>query len=496
MLKQKFSFLALGLVALLALTAWLLISSRVEHAPELKAVSPQSKEMKDAGGDSAVKLKLPSFVEIAKEMKSAVVNISTTKLVQGGGRVFRQFKGPLGESFEDFFGKDFFEKFFGDTPRKDRIQKSLGSGFIIDKEGYILTNNHVIEKADKIMVKLSNEKEFKARVIGLDSETDLALIKIDTNVDLPLLKLGDSDKLETGEWVIAVGNPFGLEHTVTAGIVSAKGRVIGAGRYDDFIQTDASINFGNSGGPLINSRGAVVGINTAIVAGGQGIGFAIPINMAKKIIPQLKNRGKVIRGWLGISIQDLTSELARYYGVKQEEGAYVAEVIEDNPADMAGMKAGDIVIDIDGHEIRDSRELLKIVASITVGRTVIVKVLRDGKEKTLSIKAGERPERKDFIAKGEDATDQLGLKVRELTPEIVRHHKLIDSKGVMVTDIKPDSLAEQAGIKRGDIVKEINHRPIDSFDDYISIMKKMENEKKISFLIRRDSAYIAIEINR
>ena len=278
-----------------------------------------------------------SFTDLAKRMKPSVINIRSTKLVKNTGRGFWSPFSPKGP-FRDFFGDEFFERFFDEMPPREFPQNSLGSGFIIDEQGYILTNNHVIEKADKIKVILSDEKEFDAEVMGRDPKTDIALIKIEATKPLQPVTMGNSDELQVGEWVIAIGNPFGLEHTVTAGIVSAKGRVIGSGPYDDFIQTDASINLGNSGGPLINMRGEVIGINTAIIAGGPGIGFAIPINMAKQILSQLKEKGEVTRGWLGVMIQKVTPELAKQFGLEKSEGALVAQVMEDSPAEKAGIK--------------------------------------------------------------------------------------------------------------------------------------------------------------
>ena len=288
-----------------------------------------------------------SFSELAKQAQPGVVNIRTVKTVKGGGRVFRHFFG------NPFNPQDPFHN-FGPSPDErapDYKQRSLGSGFIIDRDGYIVTNNHVIEGADEIKVSLANDKEFDAEIVGRDPNTDLALIKIKGASDLVPLKLGDSDKLLVGSWVVAIGSPFGLEQTVTAGIVSAKGRVIGSGPYDDFIQTDASINPGNSGGPLLNMNGEVVGINTAIVAQGQGIGFAIPVNLARGIIEQLKAHGSVTRGWLGVGIQDLTPELAEYYGLKDKQGVLVAQVFEGDPADKAGIKAKDVIIEVDGKPI-------------------------------------------------------------------------------------------------------------------------------------------------
>ena len=300
-----------------------------------------------------------SFTELVKRVGPEVVNISTTKVIKRG-----PMPRPFGNEgpWRDFFGDDFFERFFGQMPR-ERKQRSLGSGVIIDpKKGYILTNNHVIAGADEITVRLDDGKEYSAEVVGRDPKTDLALIRTKTALDIESgAPLGDSDKVEIGEWVMAIGNPFGLERTVTVGILSAKGRVIGAGPYDDFLQTDAAINPGNSGGPLFNMQGEVIGINTAIVASGQGIGFAIPINMAKDLLPQLE-KGKVTRGWLGVSIQEVTEEIAKSFNLKDAKGALVAEVMEDTPAHRGGIERGDIIISFDGKEVETPNELQRIVA--------------------------------------------------------------------------------------------------------------------------------------
>ncbi|MBW2014187.1 MAG: Do family serine endopeptidase, partial [Deltaproteobacteria bacterium] len=331
-----------------------------------------------------------SFNKLAENASPAVVNIRTVKIIKGGGRVFRHFKkGPFGE--DDPF-HDFFDRFFGEERPHDFKQRSLGSGFIISKDGYIVTNNHVVENAEKIEVILKDEKEFDAEIIGRDANTDLALIKIKTDRDLPVLLFGDSDALKIGQWVVAIGNPFGLEHTVTAGIVSAKGRVIGSGPYDDFIQTDASINPGNSGGPLINMQGKVVGINTAIIAGGSGIGFAIPINLVKNIVDQLKSSGEVTRGWLGVGIQDISKQVAEYYGIKSRKGVLVTEVFPDDPADIAGIKPQDIILSINGKEVGTAREITSMIADTGVGETVKIKVLRNGKTRTFKVKIAKREE--------------------------------------------------------------------------------------------------------
>ncbi len=326
-----------------------------------------------------------SFADLAERVNPGVVNISTTTTVRIPGNPFRHYFGPGEGPFEDFF-----RRFFEDIPDRELRQQSLGSGFIIDKDGYIITNNHVVERAVEIKVKLIDGREFNAKVVGRDSKTDLALIKIWSPFkDLPVLPLGDSDSVRVGDWVLAIGNPFGLEHTVTKGIISATGRVIGSGPYDNFLQTDAPINPGNSGGPLVDLKGEVVGINTAIVATGQGIGFATPSNMAKSIISQLREKGKVARGWIGVSVQSITPEIGKALGLKELKGALVADVFQSGPADAGGMKRGDIIIAFDGKEVKNISDLPRIVAETAAGKTVEVKVLRDGKQTNLKITVGE-----------------------------------------------------------------------------------------------------------
>src|SRR5512139_1182855 len=319
------------------------------HAAEKPA------DAKDPGTvEGRYQMVLPNFSALAKQVQPGVVNIRTVKTTKEGGPVFRHFFGnPFGNR-EPFGNRDPFGE---GGPGREFKQRSLGSGFIIDREGFIVTNHHVVENADQIKVRLADEREYDAKVIGRDPKTDLALIQIEGAKDVTPLKMGDSEKLEVGSWVLAVGSPFGLEQTVTAGIVSAKGRFIGAGPYDDFIQTDASINPGNSGGPLLNMNGEVVGINTAIVAQGQGIGFAIPVNLAQNIIAQLKERGSVTRGWMGVGIQDLTPELAQYYGLKEQKGVLVTQVFPGDPADKAGIRAKDVIIAVDGKPVSSGREL-------------------------------------------------------------------------------------------------------------------------------------------
>ncbi len=434
-----------------------------------------------------------SFADLAEKMSPVVVNISTTKTFKMEGRS-RPHQGPQ-SPFERFFGEDdFFRRFFEELPERELKQRSLGSGFIISADGYIFTNNHVVEKADKIKVKLSNGKEYDATVKGRDPRTDIALIKINPEGSLPTAKLGDSDKLRVGDWVVAIGNPFGLDHTVTVGIVSAKGRVIGAGPYDNFIQTDASINPGNSGGPLINLAGEVVGINTAIVAHGQGIGFAIPVNMAKEILNDLKSKGKVTRGWLGVSVQDITDDIAKGLKIKDQTGALVTEVFEGDPADKAGIKQGDIIKEIDGKSVRDTHELLRIVALIPVGKKVNVKVLREGAEKNFTVTVAEREEGKELASIRRDTRENYGMTVQEVTPEIARRLGMPKAEGVIVTSVREGSPAEDAQIQPQDVILQVNKVKINNLRDYQREISKKTAEDRILLLIRRGRGtyYVAI----
>jgi serine protease Do len=437
-----------------------------------------------------------SFSNLAESASPAVVNIRTVKTIKGGGRVFRHFKkGPFGD---DDPMKDFFDRFFDEDQKRDFKQRSLGSGFIIDKDGYIVTNNHVIDNADKIVVILSDEKEFEAQIVGRDKNTDLALIKIELNHNLPVLRFGDSDTLKVGQWVVAIGNPFGLEQTVTAGIVSAKGRVIGSGPYDDFIQTDASINPGNSGGPLLNMKGEVVGINTAIVAGGQGIGFAIPVNLAKNIIAQLKNTGEVTRGWLGVGIQDISEEVAEYYGIKEKKGVLVTEVFPDDPADVAGIKPKDIILSVNGKTVDSARQLTGMIADTRVNDTIQIKINRNGKTRTIDVKIAKREETKISkrgVQKQEEA--QLGIQVSEITPETARRFNLKDTKGVIVVDVDPESKAAEAGLQVHDIIREINHKNITSVSDLNKAIDDIPEGDTINLFIRRmNRGFLVIKITK
>jgi serine protease Do len=438
-----------------------------------------------------------SFSQLAEAVGPAVVNIRTVKTLKGGGPVMRHFqREPFGKN-NPF--NEFFERFFGDEMQREFKQPSLGSGFIIDREGFVVTNNHVIEDADQIKVKLGDDKEFEAQVVGRDPSTDLALLKIKTKVELPAVKLGDSDQLKVGQWVVAIGSPFGLERTVTAGIVSAKGRVIGSGPYDDFIQTDASINPGNSGGPLINMKGEVVGINTAIIATGQGIGFAIPINLARGIIAQLKAGGEVTRGWLGVAIQDVNPEMAEYYGIESKKGVFVADVFKGDPAEAAGIRPKDIIVEVNGQKVDSSRQLTALVAGIPVGQSAKVKVLRDGQPKTFTVKIAKRDDAK-VAARGEPPDrrdDALGLRVTDLTPELAQRFNISEKTGVVVTDIQAGSAADEAGLRAGDLIKEINRQAVDSVRDYEAVLKKLKADDPVTlFIWRRSAGFMVVKLKK
>ena len=429
-----------------------------------------------------------SFSQLAKKASPSVVNIRTVKVVKGMDR------SPMPFSQNDPF-RDFFERFFRDQMPRDFKQRSLGTGFIIDKEGFILTNNHVVEKADEIKVKLSDEREFTAKIIGRDPKTDLALINIEGAKDLTPLSLGDSDKLEVGDWVVAIGNPFGLGNTVTAGIVSAKYRQIGAGSYDNFIQTDASINPGNSGGPLLNSSGEVIGINTAIFSqsgGSVGIGFAIPVNMAKDLLPQLK-KGEVVRGWLGVMIQKINSALKDKLRLKDEKGALVADVIADSPAEKAGLKRGDVIVSFDGKEIQETHELPYIVASTPVGKKVKVEVIRNGRKKSFDVKIGILKGDKESAVVSE-ARPNLGLTIKEITPELARNLRLSETSGLVVFQVEDNSPAAEAGIRPGDIILEVDQDPVKDIAQFNNKVETFKPGDTILFLIKRRGATLYLTV--
>ena len=443
-----------------------------------------------------------NFSQLAEQVGPAVVNIRTVKNLKGGGPVMRGFKrDPNNRDNRENPFNDFFEKFFGEDMQREFKQPSLGSGFIIDKDGYVVTNNHVIEDADQIKVKLGDEKEFEAEVVGRDPSTDLALLKIKSaNHDFPAVKLGDSSQMKVGQWVVAIGSPFGLERTVTAGIISAKGRVIGSGPYDDFIQTDASINPGNSGGPLLNLKGEVIGINTAIVATGQGIGFAIPINLAKGIITQLKSGGEVTRGWLGVAIQDVNQEMADYYGIESKKGVFVADVFKGDPADAAGIKPKDIIVEVNGQKVETTRQLTALVANIPVGQSAKVKVMRDGQPKIYTVKIAKRDDAKTS-ARSEPPVDSrddlLGMRLAALTPEVAQRFNIREATGVIVMEVQSGSQAEEAGVRPGDIIKEVNRQAVESVKDCQEALKKVPKDGQVSlFLWRKNAGFLVVKLKK
>jgi Do/DeqQ family serine protease len=418
-----------------------------------------------------------AFMAVAKTVTPSVVNISTVSR--------KRVKQPF------FEFSPFFDDFFGGGQPRPRYKKesSLGSGFIINKEGYIITNDHVVKNAETIQVKLSNDKVYNAKIIGEDPKTDIAVIKLIGAVDLPVSVLGDSDKLQVGQWAIAIGNPFGLDRTVTVGVISATGRSnMGIETYEDFIQTDASINPGNSGGPLLNVYGEVVAINTAIVAAGQGIGFAIPINMAKNVVNQLIKKGNVSRGWIGVSIQPVTDDIARSFGLKSSAGALVADVVLGGPADKAGIRQGDIITRVAGKDIKDARQLQLVVADVPVGQKTELDISREGKTLTLSLliassdSAEARSPRSTATSSG-----LLGFNVDEL-PRSARQSGI---KGVIVSEVDPDGPAADS-MQQGDVILSVNQKRVSTINEYSMAIKEAEKRGSVALLVKRGDASIYV----
>ena len=394
-----------------------------------------------------------AFSAAADRVTPAVVNVSTVPRRGGSGT---PEESP--ERFKEFFGEEFYERYFRRRPREDA--RASGSGVIVDPKGYILTNNHVIENAQEISVRLSDGRKFPARLVGRDPKSDLAVLKVEAPKPLPVAELGDSDALRVGQWAIAIGNPFGLDRTVTVGVISATARTrVGVTQYENFIQTDASINPGNSGGPLLNIDGKVIGVNTAIVAAGQGIGFSIPINQAKDVMRQLIAGGRVVRGWLGIAIQDVTDDLASSFGVKEREGVLVADVMKGGPAETAGMKPGDVIVEFNGGAIKEVPELQRRVASVAPGQLVRLTVIRDKKPVKLSVRIGEMPS-DDVQSAGEQDEEGWGLSVEPLSGDAALRLNLPVSGGLLVTEVVPGSPADKAGLRHGDVVIEVGRKPV------------------------------------
>lgn len=442
-----------------------------------------------AAAASAVALegRPPSFAAIAKKTTPVVVNISTTMQKSS-----RSGADPL---------EEFFNRFFGDAQPRENSPRSLGSGILISKDGEVLTSYHVVRSADLIKVKLSDGNEYEARLIGKDDRTDLALIKIrKPAIDLPVARLGNSTQLDVGDWVMAIGNPFGLEHTVTAGIVSAKGRVIGAGPYDNFIQTDASINPGNSGGPLINALGEVIGVNSAIFSqsgGNIGIGFAIPIDLAKKVADQLRKNGKVVRGWLGIRVNDVSPQLAQSLGLTRPVGdmAMVTEVADNSPAAEAGVRPGDVIVEFNGKPVPKSHEFPMVIADTAPGQRVTLKLIHEKKEQSVSAKIVELPEETDN-QRTESRDAEIGVRVQRITPEAARRLGLGSSKGVLVMEVQPGSPADQVGLEAADVIREVNQRPVNNVSDFDRAVRQGRRGERILLLVQRGDNAVFFALKR
>ncbi|MEO5345488.1 MAG: DegQ family serine endoprotease [Magnetococcus sp. YQC-9] len=442
---------------------------------------------------------LPDLTSLVENLKPVVVNIQTSKKARSGGSKQTMPHNPFKNSpFEHFF-----QPFMDRMPQGEMQTHNLGSGVIIDGDGFILTNNHVIEEADEIKVRLADEREFIAKVIGSDPKSDLALIQIPVKQKLAVAKLGDSDAIKVGAWVVAIGNPFGLEATVTAGIISAKGRAIGNGPYEDFLQTDAAINPGNSGGPLFDLDGNVIGINTAIFSrsgGYMGIGFAIPVNMAKNVVVQLKQSGRVTRGWIGVGIQVVTQDLASALGLDTARGALVSQVIKSGPAQDAGIKSGDVILKFNNHEILKMRDLPALVASTAVGSKVPVVVLRDGKEQTIQVKVQELP-REDSSASAtrQDSagkTDTLGIKVLALSDNHRRQTRIAeDIKGVIVAQLDPEGPAARAGLRVGDVIVDVNRQTVESPNEYEQSLEKLGKNRNVLLRVARNGSVLFVAVN-
>lgn len=439
-----------------------------------------------------------AFSRVVKDVKPAVVHIAVTSTVE------------TNSEYEQFFNHPFFEKFFGpeyrfqDPQRRKRQQQGAGSGFIIDREGHILTNNHVVEKADKITVTLNDNSEVEATLIGTDPKSDVALIKIDVDHDLPVVELGDSSALEVGEWVIAIGNPFGLSQTVTVGVVSATGRSrVGINEYENFIQTDAAINPGNSGGPLLNIHGQVVGINSALYSrtgGYMGIGFAIPINMAKFINEQLMDNGKVTRGYLGVGIQDVDEALAESFGLEKAGGVLITDVQEDTPASKAGVKSQDVLVKLDGIDLQDTQDLRNRIAQTIPGTTVVLDIVRDGKPVELKVKIGEQPA--DFGIAAQGSSDQnplspFGLVVQELTADLAEQLGYKGRQGLVISEVEPGSAAAEIGLKSGFLIEEVQKVRVTSLEELRQVMEQSGASERVLLRVRvgQNSRYVVLKNN-
>src|SRR5512145_34688 len=439
-----------------------------------------------------------SFVEIAKIVKPAVVNIAASRSGKGDGPQSSPFDDPF---FRRFFGEEFFKR---EQPHRERKERGQGSGVIVDPNGLIITNNHVVNKADDIRVILSDKREFKGKLIGTDTKTDVAIVKIEAT-GLSTIPFADSDQLEVGEFVLAVGSPFGLTQSVTMGIVSAVGRAsMGIAEYEDFIQTDAAINPGNSGGALVNIRGELVGINTAIFSqsgGNMGIGFAVPSNLARSIMDQLVKTGKVVRGWLGVAIQELTPELATQFGLGETKGVLVSDVMDDSPAKKAGFERADVITEYDGKPMDSPTHLRNAVAQTPIGRKVSIKVIRDKKIKTIDVTIAEQPKSLGQAGSEDngESTAPTGvlsdLDVRELNEELAARYGIKTSeRGVVIVRVRPGSTAEEMGVREGDIVLEVNRKGVNSVKSYERAVSGLAKDQAVLLLLKRKGQTIYLTL--
>jgi serine protease Do len=440
-----------------------------------------------------------SFADLAENMAPTVVNIYTTQTV-------RSPSTPHDFFFQDPEGMpELFRRFFGvpempeRTPPREQTRTSLGSGVIISADGFIVTNNHVVEGAEEINIRLLDHEEYQAKIIGRDPKTDMALLKIDAKRPLQFATFGDSNKLRVGDWVIAIGNPFGFEQTVTAGIVSGKGRVIGGGPYDNFIQTDASINPGNSGGPLFDMAGKMVGVNTAIYSrsgGNIGIGFAIPVNMVRHVMDQLKEHGRVVRGWLGVMIQQVTPELADQFGLERPIGALVAGVSPDSPAAKAGIKPGDVIMSFQDTPITQMSQLPAQVAQTPPGVKAELTLIRNGKQIKLSVTIEEMKEHQVTAAETNDTGEKLGLTVQEITPEMASSLRMEKPEGLLVANVQPGGPAFQAGLRRGDVILEVNRQRVNKRAAFNKLLQQVKTGETVLFLVKRGESNLFMALRK
>jgi len=443
-----------------------LVTTQLQRPPAAEARPPEAAfaPAQEGASRSSGPVTLDTFRDIARRETAGVVNINTSKVVNR-------------QRFRDFFGDDMMERFFGPGDRgglERQTQRNLGSGFVIDKDGYILTNRHVVEGAEQISASFPNGKSYHAKLVGRDARTDVALLKIEPKEPLTVLEMADSDQVEVGEWVMAIGNPFGLGNSVTVGVVSFKGRDLPLvrGTSVEMIQTDAAINPGNSGGPLLNTRGQVIGINTLIITDGgarqsAGVGFSVPINVAKELLPQLRDKGKVVRGWLGVKIQRVDDDLARTYGLKEAKGAAVSEVTPGSPAERAGLKAEDVIVSADGRPIQDNGDLSRYIASQAPGKAVKLEVLRNGQQKAFSVSLGTFPEEATEEESAGARKGKLGMTLRDLTPALADRLELPRAtKGAVVWEVEAGEPAEEAGLQRGDVIVSVNGAPVSGVEDF------------------------------